>query len=896
MSRSLLLTLWPWLLMATLQAGLGHTGLVLAAAVETERAAAQKAIIRVIPLKMDPTGKSNLTLEGVFARVAEVMPAEGKLLQFHPLSLCNTSEDEHTVRGFITIVKLESPERDPHPCLSLANKAKLAGERGAEAILFDITDDEGAFYQLQEAMGLSHPVVLISGRDAELLMEMVNNNQEAQPEYDVWILLTVVGTVLAIILYAVFRIKCRANQTQDSLQQQTLHAISQLATRKYKSHPRSEHGSWKAGHECASSCSSAPVCAVCLEEFTEGQDLRIISCFHEFHKECVDPWLQQHRTCPLCMYNIIDGESFPQQLISNRSTQNQEAQQRVHLWRHSLGQAHSQQRNTESALQFYHQIDPQALTGQPSISYPICCPPEVSSLDFNRIHYMPYRTMSVAQQWGQHTSHPRKIAVKQSHKLPAWAKPSPSYQTYMHHYEYPCLEVRTSHPARHHVASSEHRGGLRSRQDEGSCSGGSFGTERSGYLADGPGSDSSSGPFHSSSSDSMQNCTDVSLQGVYGSRSTFRSSLSSDYDPMIYFGSENQSPEKVAEQPRRGSRPRSLDSVLNSSSLRTEQQTSSHVHYHHHRHHHYRKSQPYAARGAGQESGPQLPKSSKGAKVGTLKDTVKQGEQRKGKTHYCQHKKEIHILPQSTPRSGHHPSTEQSLEPLAADVTNSESDTLRFHLSKRGVGQSKQQRKKKSCGTDASMRYSSGHFDMTEDCSVHIHYGHNPSYCCSSEGHPLMPAPFFLDGRLHGNTPLPCYPGTQVVWKQQVNSSVLEPPKEGENVSGEQDSHLFPVDRSRRHISETQEHMHVFQHSQFQSQGLEQSGFLRSKEICCRKSLLQVLSKPLGDTEVHFCPVLMNSYMSSLGPQKAVCEGLREKALLLSFQEKAVILYMEQQA
>lgn len=71
-----LAVLWPWLLMATLQAGLGHTRLVLAAAVESERSAAQKAIIRVIPLKVEP-----IILEGEFANVAEVTPAEGKLLQ-----------------------------------------------------------------------------------------------------------------------------------------------------------------------------------------------------------------------------------------------------------------------------------------------------------------------------------------------------------------------------------------------------------------------------------------------------------------------------------------------------------------------------------------------------------------------------------------------------------------------------------------------------------------------------------------------------------------------------------------------------------------------------------------------------------------------------------------------
>lgn len=93
-----LAALWPWLLMATLHAGFGRTGPVLAAAVESERSAEQKAIIRVIPLKMDPTGKLNLTLEGVFAGVAEVTPAEGKLMQasitlFILLSICLTNQN-----------------------------------------------------------------------------------------------------------------------------------------------------------------------------------------------------------------------------------------------------------------------------------------------------------------------------------------------------------------------------------------------------------------------------------------------------------------------------------------------------------------------------------------------------------------------------------------------------------------------------------------------------------------------------------------------------------------------------------------------------------------------------------------------------------------------------------
>nr|4C9V_A Chain A, Rnf43 [Xenopus tropicalis] len=154
----------------------------------TEREMDVKALIRVTPLQAEESGgvgQGNLTLEGLFARVAEISPAEGRLLQFHPLSLCNTSEDDQTKPGFISIVKLETPDRDTQPCLSLANKARLAGERGAHAVLFDITNDRGALQQLQQPAGINQPVVLIWGPDAEKLMDVVNKNKEALVKIEV---------------------------------------------------------------------------------------------------------------------------------------------------------------------------------------------------------------------------------------------------------------------------------------------------------------------------------------------------------------------------------------------------------------------------------------------------------------------------------------------------------------------------------------------------------------------------------------------------------------------------------------------------------------------------------------------------------------------------------------
>ncbi|XP_036002646.1 RING finger protein 150 isoform X1 [Fundulus heteroclitus] len=46
-------------------------------------------------------------------------------------------------------------------------------------------------------------------------------------------------------------------------------------------------------------------CAVCIEGYKPNDVVRILPCRHLFHKSCVDPWLLDHRTCPMCKMNIL---------------------------------------------------------------------------------------------------------------------------------------------------------------------------------------------------------------------------------------------------------------------------------------------------------------------------------------------------------------------------------------------------------------------------------------------------------------------------------------------------------------------------------------------------------------------------------------------------------------
>lgn len=53
-------------------------------------------------------------------------------------------------------------------------------------------------------------------------------------------------------------------------------------------------------------------CAVCLSEFEDDELLRLLpKCDHVYHPECIDEWLQNHVTCPVCRVNLSVVDDHP---------------------------------------------------------------------------------------------------------------------------------------------------------------------------------------------------------------------------------------------------------------------------------------------------------------------------------------------------------------------------------------------------------------------------------------------------------------------------------------------------------------------------------------------------------------------------------------------------------
>ncbi|XP_054628946.1 E3 ubiquitin-protein ligase znrf3 isoform X2 [Dunckerocampus dactyliophorus] len=552
------------------------------------------AFVEVVLFESSPSGDYTTYttgLQGRFSKAGATISAEGEIVQMHPLGLCNSNDEEDLYEyGWVGVVKLEQPELDP-TCLSVLGKAKRAVQRGATAVIFDVSENPDAIDQLNQAAEdpLKRPVVYVKGNDAVKLMNIVNKQKVARARiqhrpprpteyFDMGIFLAFFVVVSLVCLVLLIKIKLKQRRSQSSMNRMAVQALEKMETHKFKAKGKGQRESGCVAADSLSSSSTSD-CAICLEKYMDGEELRVIPCAHRFHKKCVDPWLLQHHTCPHCRHNIIEqkkGNPGPSCMDPGNPVHGR--QQRVVLPVHYPGRVHRAGQvtayptrtsmdphgNAVTVLTVDQHPDPQGLYPPPSTSSFLRSYHPTLHVDhsLNPHHCgLEHRGPPAYQAQPHHAAFKRpKFHGRNFSRAACFSQ----YETMYQHYYFQGLTfpqqpeggpgpagLGGAHKAHHSRAFQQgllyptvvHMAPASSSRigDSGSMSGLScYHGHRSvcsGYLGDCPGSDSSSsssGQCHCSSSDSMLDCTEVSNQGVYGSCSTFRSSLSSDYDPYVY--------------------------------------------------------------------------------------------------------------------------------------------------------------------------------------------------------------------------------------------------------------------------------------------------------------------------------------------------------------------------
>ncbi|KAF7205554.1 E3 ubiquitin-protein ligase znrf3 isoform X2 [Nothobranchius furzeri] len=570
----------------------------LAAASLGSALAKDTAFVEVVLFESSPNGDYTTYttgLQGRFSKAGATISAEGEIVQMHPLGLCNNNDEEDLYEyGWVGVVKLEQPELDPS-CLTVLGKAKRAVQRGATAVIFDVSENPDAIDQLNQVAEdpLKRPVVYVKGNDAVKLMNIVNKQkvarariQHRQPRpteyFDMGIFLAFFVVVSLVCLILLIKIKLKQRRSQSSMNRMAIQALEKMETRKFKAKGKGQRES-SCGASDSLSGSSTSDCAICLEKYIDGEELRVIPCAHRFHKKCVDPWLLQHHTCPHCRHNIIEQKKGNPGPACMDPASALHGRQRVVLPVHYPGRVHRAGQvtayptrtsmdphgNPITVLTVDQHPDPQGLYPPQSSAFLRSYHPTLHLEHSLNPHHcrLEHRGPPAYPAQPHHAAFKRPKFHGRSFSRAACFS---QYETMYQHYYFQGLSfpqqpdggpgpavagqfsggggVHKGHHSRAfqqgllyptvvHMAPPASRIG-----DGGSTSGLScYHGHRSvcsGYLADCPGSDSSSssssGQCHCSSSDSMLDCTEVSNQGVYGSCSTFRSSLSSDYDPYVY--------------------------------------------------------------------------------------------------------------------------------------------------------------------------------------------------------------------------------------------------------------------------------------------------------------------------------------------------------------------------
>ncbi|XP_063161824.1 E3 ubiquitin-protein ligase RNF6 [Candoia aspera] len=80
--------------------------------------------------------------------------------------------------------------------------------------------------------------------------------------------------------------------SSDNLRGLTKDQIDNLSTRNY-------------GNAHSEDDEISKMCSVCINEYVVGNKLRQLPCTHEFHFHCIDRWLSENSTCPICRQPVV---------------------------------------------------------------------------------------------------------------------------------------------------------------------------------------------------------------------------------------------------------------------------------------------------------------------------------------------------------------------------------------------------------------------------------------------------------------------------------------------------------------------------------------------------------------------------------------------------------------
>ncbi|VDK73661.1 unnamed protein product [Onchocerca ochengi] len=280
---------------------------------------------------------------------------------------------DRTLIDHIAVVFFDDLEPFITGCVSLDNQVRFAEKSGALGLV--VGPGSRVVAQIDKTQRGRIPVVMLDDLETKRLKKQLNEATQSdsviriafeyvdfEPQYTLRLqvfrpTILNIGLIILLILLILFitglvyiKIRWRSTTHRDIwLRTLARAAVSKMEIRKFEKNGNFDVNNIDKLHKkrsllclpskrrylpvfgsltsVARSYNGQERCSICLEEYKEGQELRVLFCGHEFHPKCVDPWLLSNRRCPLCQYDVVYKE-YPK---TESKTKNYQANS-IPLW------------------------------------------------------------------------------------------------------------------------------------------------------------------------------------------------------------------------------------------------------------------------------------------------------------------------------------------------------------------------------------------------------------------------------------------------------------------------------------------------------------------------------------------------------------------------------------
>ncbi|CAH8446916.1 unnamed protein product [Schistosoma mattheei] len=227
-----------------------------------------------------------------------IKSVQGRIYASKPLEGCvdqipKPKDDHNSTLPYISLIKRGD--------CSFVDKA-LAAEKGGyiATVIFNDVDDSTFPMGYNSSTNVSIPVVMVGLSDGELLL-----NKYCVPHYFVEIL---PAHRRSIVLYLIPLITCLLISVVALSVAYGIRLLNRYRRRYRYCLPVKELRKIPETLFVKDS-SEFETCAICLEDYKDGDKLRVLPCGHAYHSKCVDPWLLKRRGfCPISP--LLDDSSF----------------------------------------------------------------------------------------------------------------------------------------------------------------------------------------------------------------------------------------------------------------------------------------------------------------------------------------------------------------------------------------------------------------------------------------------------------------------------------------------------------------------------------------------------------------------------------------------------------